>query len=65
MKKLRVYLPLLVFSVALAGSLSSCGRKSGCAAAYQSTHKKVGKDGKPKGKASSQLFDRKTQKKMN
>ena len=65
MKKLRVYLPFLVFLVLLGGTLPSCGRKSGCAVALKSTQPKVKKNGQPKGKASSGLWSKKQRRKMN
>jgi hypothetical protein len=44
---------------------SGCARKSGCAAIEQTVKTKVKKNGQPKKKASTGLFDKKTRRKMN
>ncbi|WP_157472349.1 hypothetical protein [Neolewinella persica] len=44
---------------------TGCARKSGCAAIEQTVKTKVRKNGQPKKKASSGLFDKKTRRKMN
>ena len=41
-----------------------CSRKSGCQQADQISARKIKKNGMPKGKAQSQLFDKRTRRRM-
>ncbi|PHI21682.1 hypothetical protein CEQ90_02405 [Lewinellaceae bacterium SD302] len=65
MKSHRVYFILLLFCASfLVFSTSSCAKKVGCDT-LGSSRVKLKKDGMPRGKAKSQLFDKKTRRKMN
>lgn len=65
MKTKRVYFLLLLFCGSLLSfSGTSCAKKVGCDT-LQSSRVKLKKDGTPRGKAKSGLFDKKTKRKMN
>ncbi|MEO0732216.1 MAG: hypothetical protein AAFZ52_05240 [Bacteroidota bacterium] len=64
MKQSRVYFFALLLLLASGLVFTGCARKSGCAAIENTTKPRIKKNGKAKGKASSNLFDKKTRKKM-
>lgn len=64
MKSKRVYLLLFLFCASLLTfSTSGCAKKVGCDSLGKA-RVKLKKDGMPRGKAKSQLFDKKTRRKM-
>jgi hypothetical protein len=64
MKQHRVYFLVILMSLSLSFISTGCARKSGCAAIEKSTKTALKKNGKPRHKASSGLFDKKTRRKM-
>lgn len=64
MKLLRVYFLSILMGLSLSFAFTGCARKSGCAAIEYTVKPMVKKNGQPKKKASSGLFDKKTRKKM-
>ena len=61
----RVYSLFVLFLTICCLTLSGCARKSGCAAVEKSTAPpKMRKDGKPKKKSQTHLFDKRTRKRM-
>ncbi|MFK8165079.1 MAG: hypothetical protein AB8H12_21725 [Lewinella sp.] len=65
MKQLRVYFLAILIMASFSFITTGCARKSGCAAIEQTVKTKVKKNGQPKKKATSGLFDKKTRRKMN
>lgn len=65
MKQLRVYYLVILISFSFTFIFSGCARKSGCLAIEKTTKTALKKNGKPRQKASSGLFDKKTRRKMN
>jgi hypothetical protein len=65
MKQHRVYFLAILMVASLTFISTGCARKSGCAAIESTVKTKVKKNGQPKKKASSGLFDKKTRRKMN
>jgi hypothetical protein len=63
MNRWHVYLLQILLLLAVCSYGSSCNRKAGCPAT-ESTKTKLGKNGMPKKKASTQLFSKKTRRKM-
>lgn len=64
MKHFRVYFLPLILLLFCAFSTTGCARKSGCPATTYTPKPVLKKNGKPKKKATSQLFDKKTSRKM-
>lgn len=64
MNHLRVYSLLLILLLFCALSTSSCARKSGCPTTTYTPKPVLKKNGKPKKKASTDLFSKKTSRKM-
>jgi len=64
MKQLRVYFLAILILASFSFVFTGCARKSGCAAIENTTKPNLKKNGKPKGKASTHLFDKKTRRKM-
>jgi len=65
MKQPRVYYLVILMSLSLSFISTRCARKSGCAAIEQTTKTALKKNGKPRQKAASNLFGKKTRRKMN
>ncbi len=65
MKQLRVYYLVILISCSFTLVSTGCARKSGCLAIEKTTKTALKKNGKPRKKASSGLFDKKTRRKMN
>ena len=63
MKPGHVYSLISLIALICCLSLTNCSRKTGCPAT-ETTVVKVNKNGAPKKKASSGLFDKKTQRRM-
>ncbi|MBC6992643.1 hypothetical protein QWY85_02565 [Neolewinella lacunae] len=64
MKQSKVYLFSLLLFVGIPLISTGCARKSGCAAIQSTVRQDLRKDGTPKQKSSSSLFDKKTTRKM-
>lgn len=64
MKDARVYFFAFILLVFGALSSSGCARKSGCPATTYTPKPVLKKNGKPKKKATTGLFDKKTRRKM-
>lgn len=64
MKQLRVYYLVILIAASFTFISTGCARKSGCLAIEKTTKTALKKNGKPRKKASSGLFDKKTQRKM-
>jgi|GEM_PF-3181271 len=65
MKQLRVYYLVILISFSFALVSTGCARKSGCLAIEKTTKTALKKNGTPRKKASSGLFNKKTRRKMN
>ena len=64
MKHARVYFLPLILLVFCALTTVSCARKSGCPATTYTPKPVLKKNGKPRKKATDQLFSKKTSRKM-
>lgn len=64
MKQLRVYFFIILMGLSVSFISTGCARKSGCAAIEYTVKPQVRKNGQPKKKASTGLFDKKTRRKI-
>ena len=64
MLNFRVYWLFALFLTICCLAFAGCARKSGCAAVEQTVAPKLRKDGKPKRKTQTHLFDKRARRKM-